>query len=65
MRLLDKNATEHVVWNPNVFDRGVGAANGRQSSMERRFILLVRDGVKLPSNLQGLYEVRYSGGSDG
>ena len=25
----------------------------------RRFILLVRDGVKLPSNLQGLYEVRY------
>ena len=27
----------------------------------RRFILLVRDGVKLPSNLQGLYEVRYSG----
>jgi predicted nucleotide-binding protein len=27
----------------------------------RRFILLVRDGVKLPSNLQGLYEVRYGG----
>jgi len=27
----------------------------------RRFILLVRDGVKLPSNLQGLYEVRYQG----
>jgi hypothetical protein len=27
----------------------------------RRFILLVRDGVRLPSNLQGLYEVRYSG----
>jgi predicted nucleotide-binding protein len=27
----------------------------------RRFILLVRDGVKLPSNLQGLYEVRYNG----
>jgi predicted nucleotide-binding protein len=27
----------------------------------RRFILLVREGVKLPSNLQGLYEVRYSG----
>jgi predicted nucleotide-binding protein len=26
----------------------------------RRFILLVRDGIKLPSNLQGLYEVRYS-----
>ena len=27
----------------------------------RRFILLVRDGVKLPSNLQGLFEVIYSG----
>ena len=26
----------------------------------RRFILLVHDGVKLPSNLQGLYEVRYA-----
>jgi predicted nucleotide-binding protein len=25
----------------------------------RRFILLVREGVDLPSNLQGLYEVRY------
>ena len=32
----------------------------------RRFILLVRDGIKLPSNLQGLFEVRYSGeGLDG
>jgi len=27
----------------------------------RRFILLVRKGVQLPSNLQGLYEVRYEG----
>lgn len=27
----------------------------------RRFVLLVRDGVKLPSNLQGLFEVRYKG----
>jgi len=27
----------------------------------KRFILLVRDGVMLPSNLQGLYEVRYKG----
>ena len=30
---------------------------------KKRFILLTKDGVKLPSNLQGLYEVRYS--SDG
>jgi hypothetical protein len=27
----------------------------------RRFTLLVREGVTLPSNLQGLYEVRYEG----
>ena len=27
----------------------------------RRFILLVERGVTLPSNLQGLYEVRYEG----
>ena len=27
----------------------------------KRFVLLVREGVKLPSNLQGLYEVRYAG----
>ncbi len=27
----------------------------------RRFILLVQDGAKLPSNLQGLFEVRYHG----
>jgi predicted nucleotide-binding protein len=27
----------------------------------RRFILLVERDVKLPSNLQGLYEVRYEG----
>ena len=26
----------------------------------RRFILPVREGIKLPSNLQGLFEVRYS-----
>lgn len=27
----------------------------------RRFVLLVREGVTLPTNLQGLYEVRYAG----
>lgn len=26
-----------------------------------RFILVVKDGVKLPSNLQGLLELRYKG----
>ena len=28
-----------------------------------RFILVVEDGVTLPSNLQGLYESRYTGSS--
>ena len=35
-----------------------------QSLHDGRFaypVLLVREGVKLPSNLQGLFEVRYSG----
>jgi predicted nucleotide-binding protein len=57
MRLLDKDAVEHIVLNPNVLIE-IGAA---MALYNRRFILLVKDGVKLPSNLQGLYEVRYSG----
>lgn len=43
--------------NPNVLIE-IGAA---MALYGRRFILLVEDGLKLPSNLQGLYEVRYSG----
>jgi predicted nucleotide-binding protein len=27
-----------------------------------KFILLVEEGLQLPSNLQGLYECRYTGG---
>ncbi len=42
--------------NPNVLIE-IGAA---MAFYGRRFILLVRDGVALPSNLQGLYEVRYT-----
>ncbi len=42
--------------NPNVLIE-IGAA---MAFYGRRFILLVRDGVPLPSNLQGLYEVRYT-----
>jgi predicted nucleotide-binding protein len=57
MRLMDKDAVEHVVLNPNVLIE-IGAA---MALYNRRFILLVKDGVKLPSNLQGLFEVRYSG----
>jgi predicted nucleotide-binding protein len=55
--LIDKDAKEHSVINPNVLIE-IGAA---MALFGRRFILLVREGVKLPSNLQGLYEVRYQG----
>jgi predicted nucleotide-binding protein len=55
--LIDKDAKEHVIINENVLIE-IGAA---MALFGRRFILLVRDGVRLPSNLQGLYEVRYSG----
>lgn len=59
LTLLDKDAQEHVMLNPNVLIE-IGAA---MALYKKRFILLVKDGVKLPSNLQGLYEVRYSGES--
>ncbi|KFZ32129.1 hypothetical protein IDSA_05545 [Pseudidiomarina salinarum] len=57
LMLLDKEAKEHVMLNPNVLIE-IGAA---MALYKKRFILLVKDGVKLPSNLQGLYEVRYTG----
>jgi predicted nucleotide-binding protein len=53
----DAEGKEHQILNPNVLIE-IGAA---QALFGRRFILLVREGVQLPSNLQGLYEVRYSG----
>lgn len=59
MKLIDSDAKECVVLNPNVLIE-IGAALALYG---RRFILLVKDGVKLPSNLQGLYEVRYTGES--
>tara|TARA_X000000950_G_scaffold233301_1_gene282748 strand:- start:321 stop:671 length:351 start_codon:yes stop_codon:yes gene_type:complete len=59
LTLLDKDAKEHVMLNPNVLIE-IGAA---MAIYKKRFILLVKDGVKLPSNLQGLYEVSYSGES--
>ncbi len=55
--LKDEDEKEVQVLNPNVLTE-IGAA---QALYGRRFILLVKEGVKLPSNLQGLYEVRYSG----
>ncbi len=59
LRLLDKVANEHIVLNENVLIE-IGAA---MALYGRRFILVVKEGVKLPSNLQGLYEVRYDGDS--
>src|SRR5690242_15361944 len=57
-KLIDPTDTkEVVVLNPNVMIE-IGAA---MALYGERYILLVRDGVKLPSNLQGLYEVRYKG----
>lgn len=57
LRLMDSSATEHVVLNPNVLIE-IGAAMGLYG---RSFILLVKEGTRLPTNLQGLFEVRYSG----
>ncbi|HEX6045315.1 MAG TPA: TIR domain-containing protein [Pyrinomonadaceae bacterium] len=57
--LIDKDAEEQKILNANVLIE-IGAA---MALFGRRFILLVRDGVDLPSNLQGLYEVRYRGDS--
>lgn len=55
--ITDAEGTENVILNPNVLIE-IGAA---MAFYGRRFILLVKNGVKLPSNLQGLYEVRYDG----
>jgi predicted nucleotide-binding protein len=56
-KLIDSNATEHSIINSNVLIE-IGAA---MALYGRRFILLVKNGVTLPSNLQGLFEVRYEG----
>jgi predicted nucleotide-binding protein len=55
--LTDKSGTEHPQINPNVLIE-IGAA---MALYRGRFILVVEDGVTLPSNLQGLYQSRYSG----
>jgi predicted nucleotide-binding protein len=56
-KLMGTDAKERLVLNSNVLIE-IGAA---MALYKHRFILLVKDGVTLPSNLQGLYEVRYSG----
>jgi predicted nucleotide-binding protein len=56
-RLLDAEGTEHQIVNQNVLIE-IGAA---MALYGEHFILLVEEGTTLPSNLQGLYEVRYVG----
>ena len=55
--LKDDDGKEYPQINENVLIE-IGAA---MALYRRRFILLVEEGVKLPSNLQGLYECRYTG----
>lgn len=57
MKVMDTEGQEHIILNSNVLIE-IGAA---MALYGRRFILLVEKGVTLPSNLQGLYEVRYEG----
>lgn len=56
-RLIDEEGQEHRMLNSNVLIE-IGAA---MALYGRNFILLVERDVQLPSNLQGLYEVRYEG----
>jgi predicted nucleotide-binding protein len=56
-KLIDENGDPHTEINPNVLIE-IGAA---MALYNRRFVLLVERGVVLPSNLHGLYEVRYEG----
>ncbi len=55
--LFDSEGQEHTQINGNVLIE-IGAA---MALYGRNFILLVEEGVQLPSNLQGLYECRYEG----
>lgn len=56
-RVLDQDGEEHVMLNENVLIE-IGAAMALYGN---KFILLVEEGIRLPSNLQGLYTARYSG----
>ena len=56
-KLLDSEGNQQIMLNPNVLIE-IGAA---MALYGKKFILLVKSDIKLPSNLQGLYEVRYEG----
>jgi len=55
--IMDKDDVEHVFLNDNVLIE-IGAA---MAIYGERFILIVKEGLKLPSNLSGLLELRYKG----
>lgn len=55
--LLDQEGNQIQQVNGNVLIE-IGAA---MALYKGNFVLLVEEGVALPSNLQGLYECRYSG----
>lgn len=56
-KLLDPEGNQQIILNSNVLIE-IGAA---MALYGKKFILLVKSDIKLPSNLQGLYEVRYEG----
>jgi len=56
-QISDEDGLEESILNPNVLIE-IGAA---MALYGKRFILLVQNGVNLPSNLQGLYLVKYDG----
>lgn len=56
-KLMDSEGNQYVFLNPNVLIE-IGAA---MALYGRKFILLVKSDIQLPSSLQGLYEVRYEG----
>ena len=56
-KLIDSEGKEQKMLNQNVLIE-IGAALALYG---RKFILLVEQGVTLPTNLRGLYEVRYQG----
>lgn len=58
LRVMDAEGKEYRMLNQNVLIE-IGAA---MALYGRNFILLVEKGATLPSNLQGLYEVRHEGG---
>lgn len=58
-RLTDEKGHEHIVLNDNVLIE-IGAALALYG---KRLILIVKKGIKMPTNLQGLYVLEYQGDS--